>query len=133
MNISSNIASNNASKPATNFACRKIGMAVRVLIAACGIAAAGAACALEIKLPSETATLRPSTQAGAANAAQCLMCHSADYMSSQPPMGHAFWEAEVNKMIKTYGAPIPPDQVPAIAEYLNSMYGADAQKKAGQK
>jgi hypothetical protein len=111
----------------------KTGMAARALLAAIGILAAGAACALEIKLPSETATLRQSTMAGAANASQCLMCHSADYMSSQPPMGHGFWEAEVNKMIKTYGAPIPPDQVPALAEYLNSVYGADAQKKAEQK
>ncbi|RXN83426.1 sulfite:cytochrome C oxidoreductase subunit B [Achromobacter aloeverae] len=98
--------------------------------AACGLLASGAACALDVQLPQETATLRPSSLPGAANAAQCLMCHSADYMSSQPPMGKSFWEAEVNKMIKTYGAPIPVDQVSAITEYLNSVYGADAQKPA---
>ncbi len=113
-----------------NIKSMNIRVAALALFGAASVLATGASCALEITLPQETATLRPSSLPGAANAAQCLMCHSADYMSSQPPMGKAFWEAEVNKMIKTYGAPIPADQIPAITEYLNSVYGADAQKQA---
>ena len=79
-----------------------------------------AAQALEIKLPQETATLHPGT--GAQHAALCLMCHSVDYVSSQPPMPLGFWDAEVKKMVGTYGAPIPADQVPLIVEYLNQAY-----------
>ncbi|MBO9329693.1 sulfite:cytochrome C oxidoreductase subunit B [Achromobacter xylosoxidans] len=89
------------------------------LAAAC---LAPAAQALEIKLPQETAKLHPGTGAGAQAASLCLMCHSVDYVSSQPPMPLGFWEAEVKKMVGTYGAPIPPDQVPLIVEYLNQAY-----------
>jgi hypothetical protein len=81
-----------------------------------------AAQALEIKLPQETATLHSGTGAGAQHAALCLMCHSVDYGSSQPPMPLGFWDAEVKKMVGTYGAPIPADQVPLIVEYLNQAY-----------
>lgn len=83
---------------------------------------APAAQALEIKLPQETATLHPGTGAGAQHAALCLMCHSVDYVSSQPPMPLGFWDAEVKKMVGTYGAPIPADQVPLIVDYLNQAY-----------
>ncbi|MGY6268212.1 SorB family sulfite dehydrogenase c-type cytochrome subunit [Achromobacter denitrificans] len=78
--------------------------------------------ALEIKLPQETAKLRAGTGPGAQNASQCLMCHSVDYVSSQPPMPPGFWDAEVKKMVGTYGAPIPAEQVPLIVEYLNHAY-----------
>ncbi|MBB1625379.1 sulfite:cytochrome C oxidoreductase subunit B [Achromobacter sp. UMC71] len=88
--------------------------------------AAAAACApasaLDIQLPQETATLHPGTGPGAQSAALCLMCHSVDYLSSQPPMPLGFWDAEVKKMVGTYGAPIPADQVPLIVQYLNQAY-----------
>lgn len=87
---------------------------------------ASSAHALEIKLPQETAQLKASTLAGhqAANA-WCVMCHSVDYVNTQPPMPAAFWHAEVSKMVKVYGAPIPEDQVKLIAEYLGKTYGTD--------
>ena len=37
-------------------------------------------------------------------------------------MPAGFWDAEVKKMVGTYGAPIPADQVPLIVEYLNQAY-----------
>ncbi len=80
------------------------------------------ASALDIQLPPETATLHPGTGPGAQSAALCLMCHSVDYLSSQPPMPLGFWDAEVKKMVGTYGAPIPADQVPLIVQYLNQAY-----------
>lgn len=78
--------------------------------------------ALDIQLPAETATLHPGASPGAQSAAQCLMCHSVDYLSTQPPMPLGFWEAEVKKMVAVYGAPIAPDQAQLIIQYLNQAY-----------
>ena len=54
----------------------------------------------------------------------CGGCHSLDYviMNSPFPAG-AVWEAEVNKMIKAFGAPIEEPDAKAIVEYLRSNYG----------
>ncbi len=92
--------------------------AAALALAAAGLAAA--AQALEITLPQETAKLRAGP--GAQGASLCLMCHSVDYVSSQPPMPPGFWDAEVKKMVGTYGAPIPAEQIPLIVEYLNHAY-----------
>ncbi|ACL58624.1 putative sulfite:cytochrome c oxidoreductase subunit B [Methylobacterium nodulans ORS 2060] len=47
-------------------------------------------------LPEGTAQLRPGPDPGfAAAQANCLTCHSPDYIAMQPPgNGRAFWEAE---------------------------------------
>ncbi len=53
----------------------------------------------------------------------CLSCHSADYVSTQPPhMPAAFWQGEVNKMRANYGATIPDDAAKAITDYLVATY-----------
>ena len=81
---------------------------------------------LDFKLPPETAQLRPSTLPGAAIAAQkCGICHSADYVSYQPPgMNQAQWTAETGKMQHAYGAPITDDEVRQIGAYLAVAYGS---------
>jgi sulfite dehydrogenase (cytochrome) subunit B len=73
------------------------------------------------QLPAETAELKPGP--GAETAAVCTACHSADYISTQPPgKGKAFWQAEVQKMIKLYKAPIGEDDAAVIANYLAATY-----------
>ncbi|MGZ3376374.1 MAG: SorB family sulfite dehydrogenase c-type cytochrome subunit [Phenylobacterium sp.] len=53
----------------------------------------------------------------------CLTCHSADYVSTQPPhMPAAFWQNEVAKMRNAYGATIPDDAAKAISDYLAATY-----------
>jgi len=52
----------------------------------------------------------------------CAMCHSTRYISMQPPLPAAVWEAEVNKMIKVYGAPIPEASAKKITSYLQAHY-----------
>lgn len=53
----------------------------------------------------------------------CLVCHSADYVSTQPPhMPAAFWQNEVAKMRNAYGVTIPDDAAKAIADYLAANY-----------
>ena len=58
----------------------------------------------------------------------CAQCHSTRYITMQPPLPAAAWEAEVNKMIKTYGAPIPESAAKKIISYLQSYYTIKTRK-----
>ncbi|MBP7948988.1 MAG: hypothetical protein KA004_04980 [Verrucomicrobiales bacterium] len=94
-----------------------------VLIFATALAAltAGIAQTVTIELPAETAAYRPGKNAELA-AAFCMNCHSADYVSMQPPMPRKFWEATVKKMKDKYAAPLPADIQPLV-DYLTAAYG----------
>ena len=87
-----------------------------------GVVAARAA-PVEYKLPEETATLKPGPNLDVAQN-NCTACHSHDYIKTQPIMKSKkdFWQAEVTKMIKVYGAPIDDTDVPKIVEYLSTAY-----------
>lgn len=91
---------------------------------ACFVTVAGAA-PLEIKLPPETAVLRPNALLGYQLARQkCSTCHSADYINFQPPgMSLAKWTGEASKMQHVYGAPISDQDVKIIGAYLAVAYG----------
>jgi mono/diheme cytochrome c family protein len=58
----------------------------------------------------------------------CNTCHSPRYITMQPPLPAATWEAEVSKMQKAYGAGIPEDTVRKIIEYLQSHYTPETRK-----
>ncbi len=75
-------------------------------------------------LPQETATLKPGPGAELVTS-QCLLCHSADYISTQPRLTRAAWKAEVIKMQQKYGAPILTNNVDALADYLVKNYGKE--------
>ena len=88
---------------------------------AAAVASAAVAAPLVYQLPDETAQLRPGP--GVETAIVCQACHSADYISTQPPgEGKAFWQAEVQKMIKVYKAPIAESDVAVIVDYLAATY-----------
>ena len=53
----------------------------------------------------------------------CLACHSADMVLNQPALSKPAWAAEVNKMINNYKAPIAPEDVGPIVEYLTALKG----------
>ncbi len=73
------------------------------------------------QLPDETAELKPGP--GVETAIVCQGCHSADYITTQPRgKGRAFWQAEVQKMIKAYKAPIAEGDVAIIVDYLAATY-----------
>ncbi len=55
----------------------------------------------------------------------CLACHSAGMILTQPNLSRAVWLAEVEKMRKTYKAPIAEEDVPAIVEYLVQLRHGD--------
>jgi mono/diheme cytochrome c family protein len=63
-----------------------------------------------ITLPDPVVTLRPGPGLELAQA-NCLICHSTDYLSTQPPMPRKFWEA-----------------APALVDYLAATYGAPDRK-----
>jgi len=79
----------------------------------------------QIKLPTETAQLRYSELSGYALAQKkCVICHSLDYISYQPPkMNKAQWTQEVIKMQHTYGAPLSDSENKSIGAYLAVAYG----------
>ncbi len=60
----------------------------------------------------------------------CSTCHSLDYIQSNSPfMNRQTWEAEVQKMIKAYGAQVPAEAQPSIVDYLTANYGPAAAAK----
>jgi len=62
----------------------------------------------------------PGRQAVEAN---CIMCHSLDYIPMNSPfLDRKGWEASVNKMIKVMGAPISDADARAIVDYLAGQY-----------
>ncbi len=83
-----------------------------------------AAAPVSYKLPDETAAFKPGPNLDVVKN-NCTSCHSADYVSTQPrgpKYKKDFWQAEVTKMIKVYGAPIDETDVPKIVEYLAATY-----------
>jgi hypothetical protein len=59
----------------------------------------------------------------------CATCHSTRYIVMQPPLPAATWEAEVTKMTKTYGAPIPEATAKKITAYLQAHYTPENRKQ----
>lgn len=54
----------------------------------------------------------------------CGSCHSLDYPRTNASfMNRTVWEAEVNKMINVFGAPIAPGDAKATVDYLVKNYG----------
>ncbi|MFA5899482.1 MAG: cytochrome c [Hyphomicrobium sp.] len=93
-----------------------------IIVAALVPLLAGAA-AVPFELKSVTVELPDSTrmfEGAGADAANnnCLACHSASMVLAQPPLSKAVWEKVVHKMIDTYKAPVAPEDVAAIVDYL---------------
>jgi len=91
------------------------------------LAAVPAAYALDIQLPQETAAYQPSELPGYRLVQQnCMTCHAAQYVTSQPhSLGRGYWEATVKKMKVAFGAPLHDEDIPVIADYLVKTYGAE--------
>lgn len=53
----------------------------------------------------------------------CNICHSLDYITTQPAFTRNQWGATVNKMIKVMGAPVKEEDAKTIVDYLVRAYG----------
>jgi mono/diheme cytochrome c family protein len=82
---------------------------------------------VEVEVPVSQVIFPPGKGADIANG-QCLMCHSAGMVLRQPPLSHEEWAGEITKMRSAFGAPIPPDQVEALATYLQGINGRRSQR-----
>ena len=55
----------------------------------------------------------------------CGSCHSLDYPRTNAPfLDRKQWQAEIDKMINVFGAPIEAREATAIVDYLVKNYGA---------
>jgi mono/diheme cytochrome c family protein len=93
--------------------------------AAALIAGATAAAPVQYKAPPETARLDPGPNLAIAQA-HCALCHSVDYITTQPrnfANPRAVWTGEVAKMRKAYGATISDEDSAKIVDYLVATYG----------
>ncbi len=102
--------------------------ATHALIAAIALLAGGLttlqAKPVSYNLPEETAAFKPGPGVESAQN-NCTACHSADYIQTQPrgpKFKKDFWQAEVTKMIKVYGAPIDNGDAAKIVDYLTATY-----------
>jgi mono/diheme cytochrome c family protein len=93
--------------------------------------------------PAESAPVTPAAQTGDVRSIQipynppklpggpgqpmalsaCVLCHTPRYITMQPPFPRKTWVAEVDKMRKTFGAPLTDEQAGQIVEYLVSIRG----------
>jgi len=66
--------------------------------------------------------LKPGTGSEVAQRS-CVLCHSTDYIVTQPPGDQKQWDGVVTKMIKVYGAQLSEADAKTVAEYLARQYG----------
>ena len=77
-----------------------------------------------IELPGDNAMAELKPGPGVAVVrANCVACHSTDYIVRQPRSDAKRWEGEVKKMINVYGAPINEADAKVIVDYLAAVYG----------
>lgn len=83
-----------------------------------------------IVLPPDGMQLKSSSLPGYAKAqANCVACHSAEYMQYQPPTApRPYWDAMVKRMKMVFKAPIDDADMPAIVDYLAKTYGSEQPK-----
>ncbi|MBJ7402463.1 MAG: cytochrome c [Bradyrhizobium sp.] len=96
---------------------------VAVVLAFAAAAGSAPAAPVNYKTPDEVAAFKPGPNLEVVQG-NCTACHSSDYIATQPPMKDkkGFWQAEVTKMIKVYGAPIDDADVGKIVDYLAATY-----------
>ena len=73
-----------------------------------------------IEFPQTNATF-PGGDAAKAINVNCLICHSAEMVLTQPTLPKEEWAKEVTKMRKVYGAPVQEKDIPAIVDYLAAL------------
>lgn len=101
------------------------------LVATAVVTMASAAAQRTFTLPPETVVYRESSLPGYQLVQRnCIGCHSAHYVQTQPPaLTRTFWENTVKRMKKPFGAPFPEEEIPAMVDYLVKTYGAEQTAK----
>lgn len=98
---------------------RALALALVLLVAPAGVGAAEVSIALPPDHPYGMLKPGPGVEVAQRN---CLLCHSTDYVVTQPPGDLKQWDGVVTKMIKVFGAPISDADARMIADYLARAY-----------
>ncbi|MDN5850642.1 MAG: hypothetical protein L0H63_13560 [Nitrococcus sp.] len=53
----------------------------------------------------------------------CTICHSGDYITTQPPLTRQQWNTQVVKMANDYGCPLSEQSIPVIVNWLVEING----------
>ena len=77
---------------------------------------------VSVELPTSDVAF-PGPANNQAITANCLACHSAGMVLTQPDFARAVWAGEVDKMIHAFKAPVSPADVSAIVDYLAATKG----------
>jgi hypothetical protein len=78
---------------------------------------------VSVDLPTSDVAFPGGAKADAI-AANCLSCHSAGMVLTQPDLSKVVWTGIVEKMIHAYKAPVAEGDVAAIVDYLQETKGA---------
>jgi hypothetical protein len=109
---------------------RKAFIATTAVVSVLCLGAAGVSSAKSITLPPDGVQLKASTLPGYVKAqAQCVACHSAEYMLYQPASApRPYWDAMVKRMKMVFNAPVDDADMPVIIDYLVKTYGNEQPK-----
>ena len=75
---------------------------------------------VSVALPTSDREFPAGPHADAING-NCLSCHSAGMVMTQPQLSRAEWQGEVTKMVKVYKAPVSPEDAAAVVDYLAQL------------
>ncbi len=75
---------------------------------------------VSVAFPDDTRIFPGGSKADVVNN-NCLTCHSAGMVLTQPSLSRADWQAEVEKMRNAYKAPVAAGDVPGIVDYLAGL------------
>jgi cytochrome c5 len=75
---------------------------------------------VSLAFPDDTRIFPGGSKADVVNN-NCLTCHSAGMVLTQPSLSRADWQAEVEKMRNAYKAPVAAGDVPGIVDYLAGL------------
>jgi cytochrome c5 len=76
---------------------------------------------VSVDLPPDSNRSFPPGPGVEAISSNCVACHSAGMVLTQPALSRAAWDAEVHKMIATYKAPISEADAATIITYLAQL------------
>lgn len=68
----------------------------------------------------------PKLKAGAGlelASTHCVLCHSVDYIITQPLLTRDQWKGNVVKMQQKFGATVPAEKLDPLLDYLVKNYG----------
>ncbi len=89
--------------------------------ASAAVSAAGVTLrSVSLTLPTSDRAYPDGPHADAINN-NCLACHSAGMVLTQPTLSRAAWQDEVDKMVTTYKAPVAAADITQIVDYLTAL------------